>query len=168
MRSRHWLILLLGIVCSGCEQTERTDSLVGPWRLISWEQRTAGGDVSYPYGMSPEGQIVYTANGRMSAQLMNPGADLAGVTASGTEAIIGSAADTFFAYYGTYELDEWAQTVTHHVEGSLASSWVGSDQVRQFEFLSDGRLQLTAIIAEEDRVSDGTIGPQVLVWERIE
>jgi hypothetical protein len=152
----------------GCEQAQPQDSFVGAWRLVSWEQRTASGDVSYPYGMTAQGQIVYTANGQMSAQLMNPGADLAGVTASGTEEIIGRAADTYFAYYGTYELDESAQTVTHRVQGSLAPNWVGSDQVRQFEFLSNGRLQLTAIITEEERVSDSAIGPQVLVWERIE
>ena len=106
MRSRHWGIFLFGVACIACEQAEPQDSLVGAWRLVSWEQRTASGVVSYPYGRTPEGQIVYTANGQMSAHLMNPGADIAGVTASGTEEIIGRAAETYFSYYGTYEVDE--------------------------------------------------------------
>ena len=168
MKSGNILACLVAAACLGCGSEELSGSLVGAWRLASWEQRSASGEVSYPYGEMPEGQIVYTSNGQMSAQLMNPRDTLAGVTASGTEEIVSRVAQNYFAYYGTYTLDELARTVTHHVHGSLASTWVGSDQVRQFEFLTDDRLQLVATIDDDSQVSSVATGQQVLVWERIE
>lgn len=168
MKSKRIVICLIATTCLGCERGSPADSLVGAWRLVSWEQRTASGDVSYPYGQMPEGQIVYTSNGQMSAQLMNPGGTLAGVAVSGPQEIVSRMAENYFAYYGAYTVDESAQTVTHHVQGSLAPAWVGTDQLRRFEFLSNDRLELTAMVSEEDQVSDVATGPQVLLWARIE
>jgi len=168
MKAKHIAALALAAGCFACEQTNERDSLVGAWRLISWEQPSATGEASYPYGRTPEGQIIYTANGQMSAQLMNPGGNLAGVTASGAQEIVGRMSENYFAYYGTFTLDPETQTVTHHVKGSLAPNWVGSEQPRQFEFLPDGRLQLIAVLGAQDQTSDFATGRQVLVWERIE
>lgn len=169
MKLKQIAASLLGLTSLGCEQGSPEDALVGAWRLVSWQQETAAGVVDLPYGEMPEGQIIYTSNGQMSAHLMNPDGSLAGSTASGADEILGLVVQTYFAYYGTYTLDEAAGTVTHHVRGSLAPSWVGTDRVRAFEFLGDNRLQLTAVISEDDEVADatGTRGPQVLVWERI-
>ena len=38
------------------------------------------------------------------------------------------------AYYGTYEVDERAHTVTHHVEGALVRALVGKNLTRQYRF----------------------------------
>lgn len=150
------------------ERDNPADSFVGAWRLVSWETRSAAGDVSHPYGEAPEGQIIYTSNGQMSAQLMNPGAALPEVAGSSDEDVIAQVAATFFAYHGTYSLDESARTVTHHVSGSLAPSWVGTDQVREYEFLSDDRLRLSAVIKNGEVAREaGVTGRQILVWQRI-
>ena len=93
MRSLLWVTMPAGIVCTGCEQSERADSLVGARRRVSRDQRTPSGDVNYPCGMTPGGRTIYTADGQMSAHLMNPGGDLSGVTASGTGEIIGRTAE---------------------------------------------------------------------------
>ena len=167
-KSAAGLLIVLG--CLGCEGEEPTDSLVGTWRLVSWVQADPAGELVHPYGEAPEGQIMYTTDGQMSAQLMNPGADLAEATGSGAEGIIGQAMRSYFAYYGTYTVDASAGTVTHHVRGSLAPTWIGTDQVRAFEFLSANRLQLSAVINADDKVARATRtkGRQVLVWERID
>ena len=60
------------------------------------------------------------------------------------------------AYFGSYEVDDASQTVTHHVEASLVPSWVGTSLKRRFRW--DGaRLVLT-------RAVPGTTDE--LVWER--
>ena len=60
------------------------------------------------------------------------------------------------AYFGTYEVDDVSQTVTHRVEASLEPSWVGTSLKRRFRW--DGaRLVLT-------RAVPGTTDE--LVWER--
>lgn len=85
---------------------------------MSWQVTDSAGRTSYPFGPNPEGQITYTASGRMSAQLMNPGVDVASVTGVDPGDLLGRVTRTFFAYYGTYSVDPDAGTVTHHVEGT--------------------------------------------------
>ena len=167
MKSRWIAALLLIAALAGCERGDPAASLVGAWRLVSWEQGAEPGNMRRPYGENPEGQLIYTSNGQMAAQLMNPGATLPDVTGSAAEEVLAQVSTTFFAYYGTYSVDASAQTVTHHVQGSLAPTWVRSDQVRAFEFLDEDRLQLTAILDEQSSSELAATGRQVLVWERI-
>ena len=37
-------------------------------------------------------------------------------------------------YYGTYEIDEAKQTVTHHLQAAANPSLIGTDLVRRYEF----------------------------------
>lgn len=98
---------------------------------------------------------------------MHPGAVLPDVSELRGEAVMGKVASTFFAYYGTYEVDNAGQKVTHHVQGSLLPSWVGTEQVRHYSFLGKDRLELSVKI-KGVRVEDmGASGSNVLVWERI-
>lgn len=162
-----WLLAVGGAAIVGCEQGNPSPSVVGAWNLISWEQRTGTGEVSYPHGDNPIGQIIYTENGQMSAQLMNPEATLLDVTGLSADELLAQVGTMFFAYHGTYSVDEPAQTVTHHLQGSLYPTWVGTDQVREFEFLGDDVLQLTAIIEDRITESAGATGTHVLLWERV-
>ena len=50
----------------------------------------------------------------------------------------------FVAYFGTFQVDEVAHTVVHHVQASLAPNWVGTELKRNFHF-EDGKLVLTRI-----------------------
>jgi hypothetical protein len=62
----------------------------------------------------------------------------------------------YTAYYGTYDVDADASTVTHHVEASLNPNGVGRDLKRRYSF-ENNRLVLTDEIA----------GVRIrLVWER--
>ncbi len=55
------------------------DALVGAWRLVSWENRAADGQVSYPMGADALGYVVHTADGRFSVTISR--ADRAGFAA---------------------------------------------------------------------------------------
>ncbi len=168
MKPQLAVILLMVAAITACESQERANnSLVGAWNLVSWVVTSPSGEVSYPYGQSPEGQIIYTDNGQMSAQLMHPGAALPDLAELSPEEAMGRVGRTFFAYHGTYSVDESAQTVTHHVLGSLAPTWVGTDQRREFEFLDSDRLRLTARTEGDQAAEDiGAGGTNVLIWER--
>jgi hypothetical protein len=42
------------------------DALVGAWRLVSWENHPADGQVSYPMGTDAIGYVLHAADGRFS------------------------------------------------------------------------------------------------------
>ena len=135
--------------------------LVGVWSLVSSTRRFADSRVEYPYGEKPVGRITYDSAGRISAQLMRRARRC--TVPSGVNLVAGNAGDEeireaaggFAAYFGTFEVDEAAQTVIHHVEAALVPSWVGTDLKRNYRF-EGNRLVLTATSAS---VLD-------VVWER--
>ena len=50
------------------------ERLVGAWKLMSYVETPVDGlALFYPMGEKPEGIIVYTPDGYMSAQIMHPG-----------------------------------------------------------------------------------------------
>ena len=89
------------------------------------------------------GQLVYTRDGHVSAQLGcaeirfrdrgDPG-DLS------PEDVRRHLSRRHLSYYGTYTVDVAAQTVTHHVEGGSNVGMVGTDQVRSFVFEGNDRI----------------------------
>ncbi|MHC4517728.1 MAG: lipocalin-like domain-containing protein [Planctomycetota bacterium] len=166
------IALLSLAMVTGCAQARseaRAESaehnpFVGAWRLAHWTAVAGDGTTTYPYGEQAQGQIVYTSSGQMSAQLMRPSADVTRFAdLDGVSALEELGLTTFFAYWGTYEVDETAETITHHLEGSLAPAWVGTAQVRGYRFENRGRLILTAQLGD---AQDGTAAHE-LVWERV-
>ena len=128
---------------------ETKNPFVGTWKLISWENTDRDGTVTYPYGSNPVGYILYTEDGYMAVQLMNPDRRQSdpdfhlepafAQTISGEDRAM--AYDTYFSYCGPYSYSLEEQKVTHHVELGLVPSWSGKDQPRHFEF-KDGKLLL--------------------------
>ena len=168
--NRRKAIATLSVASATAAQTGNSavrDKLVGVWKLVSSESREkASGKVSYPYGKNPVARLTYDAAGRMSAQLMNRERRVVGGPPTrGSAAAIREAStedmrailNGFTAYFGTFDVDEAAGTVIHHVQGALIPSWVGSDQRRQYEFAGSNRLVLTASF--DQSVSR-------LIWER--
>ena len=126
--------LLFAVLSPGFPQT--TKSFIRHWRLISYEQRSATGEVIQPFGQDPIGRISYDSGGQMSAQLMRRDRQAFSDNdpQKGTYAEIRSAFAGYAAYYGSYTVDEKMGTVTHHVEVAWFPNWVGMKQVRRYEF----------------------------------
>jgi hypothetical protein len=123
------------------------EAFIGAWELVGSERRDAQGNPAGEAFPGYVGQLIYTADGRMSAQLMEPGRPSAPPTALGdrsamTPELKQQAYDSFIAYYGRYTVDAVASTVTHHVAGALSPALVNSDQVRHFT-LADAVLTLS-------------------------
>jgi hypothetical protein len=80
----------------------KSNPLVGTWRLLSWENRSAEGTISYTLGRQAVGLIVYTDDGYMSVAIMSPdrqpfaGGDLLG----GSSEEKARAAESYVCYCG--------------------------------------------------------------------
>jgi hypothetical protein len=138
-------------------------ALVGGWRLVSWENRAADGQVTHPMGIDALGALLYTADGRFSVTISRRGRAGfgAGDLLSGTTEEKARAVEGFVAYAGRYSFH--GDRVIHHVELSLFPNWVGSDQERWVEF-AENRLILSA----SPLLLAGQLQVPRLVWERVD
>jgi len=103
------------------------DKLVGSWRLAWVEEPQADGTMKR--NSERRGTIVYTRDGHMSVQIMLP----EGENAPGNNPVKYDQG-SYEAYYGTYDVDVAAHTVTHHVEGALVRSLIGKNLTRVYRF----------------------------------
>ncbi len=139
--------------------------LLGAWRLLDVvEEPLDGSPVRRPHGERPQGLILYSPSGHMSVQIMErertpiATADWTALTPEEHAA----EAETYFAYAGTFDVDEAAGTVTHHVDLALFPGWVGGSQVRAAELDGD-RLVLST---PAPVLSGGRLVTTRVSWER--
>ena len=113
--------------------------LIGTWQLNSWTITNAAGDcISEPFGASPQGLIIYTDTGWMSAAISHNQRPLFPdhqSLRSQPPASLAQAYTTYFHYAGPYRIE--GETVIHTVLMSLNPNFVGSEQHRQFVLQGD-------------------------------
>jgi len=140
-----------------------TNAFVGAWRLLSFEARTSGGEVSYPLGRDAAGILLYSQEGYVAVSVMR------GDRANFKSASIWEAAsseeklaafDSYSSYCGRYEVKQ--NKVIHHVELSLFPNWSGVGQERYFEFAGD---QLT--LRTPPTMIDGVEQTAIAIWQRV-
>src|SRR5262245_63011857 len=122
------------------------------------------------WARKPSGSLFYSPDGRMAIQIMRDPPAVAGSMWSSDGRVllpsdsandIRNAYGGYYAYFGTWQVDERAATVTHHVRASLRSDAVGAHCVRPYE-LAGEQLLLTYPVNAAD--SEGWT--RVLVWRR--
>lgn len=140
-------------------------SVVGSWRLVSYETQTAEGTKSFPLGQDLAGLAIYLPNGRVSIQFMRRDRPRfqSGDAWRGTLEEERAAYEGFFGYAGRYTIDTARSVVTHHLEIASAPNYVGIDLVRTFS-LSGNRLTLRT----PERQLAGQTSSSTLVWERVD
>jgi hypothetical protein len=140
------IILLVAIVVgpAASAQTARTGSarekLIGAWHLVRID--VSGPDGRPVTGPQPNGMLIYTQDGHMSVQLMYPRS----ANTPSNEYVLNG----YEASFGSYDVDETAHTVTHHVKGSVTRDLlVGKNLPRKFEFTPDGHLIIRSTRPDE-------------------
>jgi len=134
------------------------ERLLGSWQLVSSAWHDDAGGAESPFAQDEIGQLNYDASGRMSAQLGRrhqphfAADDFRLATAEEKSTAWGG----YFAYFGTYVVDEEAGVVIHRVEGSTFPNIVGTEQRRRCT-LAGNRLTLAA---------DTPWGHVTIVWEK--
>lgn len=121
---------------------------IGTWRLVSFEsdELTMAAEGPHPIGL-----LIYDAAGHMAGQIQpdrtrpswNP--DQLPTPQQALAAING-----YWAYFGTYVVNEEAHTVTHHREGALNFDAV--EYVRKYQFQGRDRLVLVPVESSESRL----------------
>jgi hypothetical protein len=129
--------------------------LAGTWMLMKYEVYSENGETRP--GNYDVGRLTYGEK-EMAAHLLRSGEKTA--TAPATDAARAEAYRAYLGYFGPYTVDTAKKTVIHHVAGSSRPDWIGSDQVRHYDFSADGR-QLILMLKSGERVT------QRLVWERV-
>lgn len=116
------------------------EKLIGAWHLVHIDAPSPEGkSVPIP---QPKGLLIYTSDGHMSVQLMYPES----ANSLSNEYVLNG----YEASFGSYDVDEIARTVTHHVQGSNTRDLlVGKDLPRKYEFTADGHLIIRSAKADE-------------------
>jgi hypothetical protein len=174
------LVLFLMCICMPvCEAgaRDRADGpiltkqqLIGAWRLVTIDLSGPNGPIVDPfYQADSEGIIVYDSSGWMSVQIATRHRQAFDVpalrspsSATGEQSRRKAAAyDTYYSYFGTWDLDEMTGVVTHYVKSSLIPAETGLSYAQNVT-LEGGRLTFT--------VRNRTHGKETVrrkVWERI-
>jgi len=116
--------------------------LAGEWTLVKYEVFPENGQPRP--GNYDVGRINYGER-EMSAHLMRTDRP--------------SEPQNYLGYFGPYTVDADKKIVVHHVAGSSLRTWIGTEQVRHYDFSSDGT-QLTLSLKNGDRIT------QTLTWAR--
>ena len=134
------------------------ERLVGAWTLLEWSEQRGDGAKSFPLGADAIGQIIYSADGHVAAQLARrntrPFSSADWRQAQPDEAA--RAFKDYFGYFGTFTLDTASSSVIHHVQGSWFPNLNSKDQVRHFHLEGDV-LHLDA---------DTDWGRVIIIWKR--
>ena len=157
MNARLCWLLAVVVVLSGlplAQSAQKKDpvtgsdkeKLIGAWRLVSMEEPGANGKLRHV--ADRKGMLIYTTDGHMSVQLMFPESEAA---VSNDYVLNG-----YEASFGSYDLNEEARTITHHVQGSITRGIVGRNLPRVYQF-SGGQLILKSARPDEH---------WSVIWER--
>ena len=101
---------------------EAFNAFIGGWQLVSCLETRPDGVVTEPIGPAPVGQIMYSADGHMTAHLL-----------PGGEPRDPSWRD-YIGYFGRFSVDADKGVVTHHVVGASDAPMIGTDQPRNVTF----------------------------------
>ena len=139
------------------------EDLLGSWHLESWTIGYSDSDeFSYPYGEDPQGLLLYTEDGWMSASIGRK--ERAGLPEDVPfrklpDADKAAAFSTYFHYAGRYRVSDG--DVIHYVSQSLNPNFPGTEQLRHAEL--DGQ---TLVLSGKDQVGD-VIRFHSLVWHKL-
>src|ERR1700689_1438034 len=133
------LIAAMVFVLSAQSQSKSAkEQLIGAWHLEHID--ASGPDGKAMPAAQPKGMLIYTRDGHVSVQLMYP------ETALSNEYVLKG----YEASFGSYDVNETAHTVTHHVQGSITRDLlVGKDLPRKFEFTPEARLLIRSTRPDE-------------------
>lgn len=141
------------------------EQLIGAWKLVSYvEQPVDGSAPFHPFGEEPQGIIMYTPDGYMSAQLCSQGRVpfASGDWFKGTTAEYEAEASSYIAYTGPFQVDEATQSLTHSMFISLFPNWIGQTQPRVVKIEGD----ILNLSTASPINSDGKLVNSYLRWQR--
>ena len=140
--------------------TTLTEKITGSWSLLSFEQQSQNGQLSYPLGPDASGSIFYLPNGHVSVNIMQADRNPLINSKLFENGNVHYRDIGYLAYSGTYHIEEDRGLMVHEVNVSLYPEWQGKPQIRILKLEGD-ILELS---------SDGPVGIDNdtfrLIWKR--
>ena len=114
------------------------EQIVGSWNFVVAEVAAPDGKKSFPFGETPKGILIFTADGRF-AQIHVAG-DVPKIASNnrmtGTAEEYAAIMKRSLSVFGTYAVDEANKTVTYNIVSSSFPNWEGEAQTRNIDKLT--------------------------------
>ena len=114
------------------------DQIVGSWNFVVAEVTAPDGKKSFPFGETPKGILIFTADGRF-VQIHVAG-DVPKIASNnrltGTPEEYAAIMRGSLSVFGTYTVDEAKKTVTYNIVSASFPNWEGEAQTRVIDKLN--------------------------------
>jgi hypothetical protein len=118
--------------------TSLKDGIVGTWNFVVAEVTAPDGTKSFPFGETPKGILIFTADGRF-AQIHVAG-DVPRIASNnrltGTPEEYAEIMRRSLSVFGTYTVDEASKTITYNIVSASFPNWQGEAQTRTIDKLT--------------------------------
>ena len=115
------------------------DQIVGSWNFVVAEVTSPDGKKSFPFGETPKGILIFTADGRFAQ--IHVASDVPRIASNnrltGTPEEYAEIMRRSLSVFGTYTVDEEKQTFTMKFTASTFPNWEGTLQTRSVDKLTD-------------------------------
>ena len=129
--------LALALTTTATAQTLK-NQLVGTWDFVVAEVKAPDGKISYPFGESPKGILIFTPDGRFAQ--IHVASDLPRIASNnrltGTAEEYGAIMRGSLSVFGTYTVDEEKRSVTYRIVSASFPNWEGEAQTRAIDRLT--------------------------------
>ena len=114
------------------------DQIVGSWNFVVAEVTAPDGKKSFPFGETPKGILIFTADGRFAQ--IHVASDVPKIASNnrltGTQEEYAAIMRRSLSVFGTYTVDEANKTVTYNIVSSSFPNWEGEKQTRTIDKLT--------------------------------
>src|SRR5258707_2355323 len=128
------------------------EQIVGTWNFVVAEVTAPDGKKSFPFGETPKGILIFTADGRF-AQIHVAG-DVPKIASNNrmtaTPEEYAAIMRRSLSVFGTWTVDEANKTVTYHIVSSSFPNWRGEAQTRVID-----KLTTEAVVNTNPNVAGG-------------
>jgi hypothetical protein len=114
------------------------DQIVGTWDFVVAEVTAPDGKKSFPFGETPKGILIFTADGRFAQ--IHIASDVPKIASNnrlaGTPEEYAAIMRRSLSVFGTYTVDEDKRTVTYTIVSASFPNWEGEAQTRAIDKLT--------------------------------
>ena len=114
------------------------DQIVGTWNFVAAEVTAPDGKKSFPFGETPKGILIFTADGRFAQ--IHVASDVPKIASNnrltGTSEEYAAIMRRSLSVFGSYAVDEDKKTVTYSIVSSSYPNWEGEAQTRTIDKLT--------------------------------
>jgi hypothetical protein len=114
------------------------DQIVGSWNFVVAEVTAPDGKKSFPFGETPKGILIFTADGRFAQ--IHVASDVPKIASNnrmtGTAEEYAAIMRGSLSVFGTYTVDEAKKTVTYNIVSASFPNWEGEAQTRVIDKLN--------------------------------